>query len=187
MISWIRNKIVYFAMFFLLATVCYGQPIGTYDPLPTPSSPSSESVSALAKDFLIRVLFRKIEETKQQFPQEYKELLMQEFGTDEIDSGSEKMAGIWALGTMRMLRDPFIFSDLEAKRMMAGEFDDTENKENIEYYMGEFDKAGGVKPIIVDYLIEYYEESPLSGFDLEFTERILRKLMEMNLQLKIRS
>lgn len=88
-----------------------------------------------------------------------------------------EMANTASLEIMTRYKNAFIISDTEAKIILSGEYNNVQNKKDIESYIFEFEKLNVMLPLPITYLIFRYNERLLRDLDLEFTARLFKEYL----------
>ncbi len=90
----------------------------------------------------------------------------------------QETANAFASKLMEVYKNSFVVSDVEAKKILSGQYD-VKNKENIKNYIFQL-KISDASPssLFTNYFIKKYQEDSLSSSELEFTARYLKDLLE---------
>jgi hypothetical protein len=106
--------------------------------------------------------------------------IAKEQGKELSENQLKAMAESASSGLMEKYKNAFIVSDIEAKKILSNEYDDSKNKEEFNNCVKEFANLSVILPLPIQYLIEQSHSQNLTRLELEFAARLFKEYLEQN-------
>lgn len=98
-------------------------------------------------------------------------------GEELAEKGLQEMVNALSLDLIDTYRDAFVLSESEATAILSGQYNNLQNKKDIEDCILEFEKLDVMLPLPIVHLIFKHNQHLLQDLDLEFAVRLFKEYL----------